>query len=139
DRDDGVDARGVDRVRAVRRASRVSDEAHRPVMVAEVVELLGTAEVVVDMTVGAGGHAAALLDAGVHDVVGIDRDPSALARAEVTLAGYGERVRLRRARFSDVDEEVVGGSVGGVLFDLGVSSMQLDDGERGFSFRSDGP
>ena len=117
----------------------MSDEAHRPVMVAEVVELLRTAEVVVDMTVGAGGHAAALLEAGVHDVVGVDRDPSALARAEAALAAYGDRVRLVRARFSEVDEDIVGGTVGGVLFDLGVSSMQLDEGDRGFSFRTDGP
>ena len=56
-------------------------------MVAEVVELLRGARVVVDMTVGAGGHTAALLDAGVHDVVGVDRDPAALARAAQALAG----------------------------------------------------
>ena len=108
-------------------------------MVAEVVELLRTAEVVVDMTVGAGGHAAALLEAGVHDVVGVDRDPAALTRAEAALAAYGDRARFVRARFSEVDEGIVGGTVGGVLFDLGVSSMQLDEGDRGFSFRTDGP
>jgi 16S rRNA (cytosine1402-N4)-methyltransferase len=108
-------------------------------MVAEVLELLRDAGVVVDMTVGAGGHAAALLDAGVGDVVAVDRDPSALARAEAALGDYGDRVRFVRARFSEVDEDVVGGSVDGVLFDLGVSSMQLDVGDRGFSFRADGP
>ena len=109
-------------------------------MVAEVVELLRGARVVVDMTVGAGGHAAALLDAGVHDVVGVDRDPAALARAaRARLPAYGDRVRFVRARFSEVDEDVVGGTVGGVLFDLGVSSMQLDEAERGFAFRVDGP
>lgn len=108
-------------------------------MVAEVVELLGTAGVVVDMTVGAGGHTAALLDAGVRDVVGVDRDAAALERTEAALASYGDRIRLVRARFSEVDEGTVGGTVGGVLFDLGVSSMQLDQGERGFSFRNDGP
>jgi 16S rRNA (cytosine1402-N4)-methyltransferase len=108
-------------------------------MVAEVVELLANVRVVVDMTVGAGGHAAALLDAGVRDVVGVDRDPAALALAEDALLSYGDRVRFVRARFSEVDEEAVGGSVGGVLFDLGVSSMQLDEGGRGFSFRTDGP
>jgi len=117
----------------------VSGEAHRPVMVAEVTELLANAGSVVDMTVGGGGHAAALLDAGVRDVIGVDRDPAALARAEAALASYGRRVRLVRARFSEVDEETVGGNVGGVLFDLGVSSMQLDEGARGFSFRTDGP
>jgi len=108
-------------------------------MVAEVVELLRDARVVVDMTVGAGGHTAALLDAGVRDVVGVDRDPAALARSARALDRYGDRVRFIRARFSDVDEDVIGGTVGGVLFDLGVSSMQLDEGERGFAFRTDGP
>ena len=108
-------------------------------MVAEVVELLRDARVVVDMTVGAGGHAAALLDAGVRDVVGVDRDPAALARSARALDRYGDRVRFIRARFSEVDEDVIGGTVGGVLFDLGVSSMQLDEGERGFAFRVDGP
>ena len=76
----------------------MSEEAHRPVMVAEVVELLREARVVVDMTVGAGGHAAALLEAGVHDVVGVDRDPAALTRAEAALAAYGDRARFVRAR-----------------------------------------
>jgi 16S rRNA (cytosine1402-N4)-methyltransferase len=108
-------------------------------MVAEVVELLRDARVVVDMTVGAGGHTAALLDAGVRDVVGVDRDPAALARSARALDRYGDRVRFIRARFSEVDEDVIGGTVGGVLFDLGVSSMQLDEGERGFAFRTDGP
>jgi 16S rRNA (cytosine1402-N4)-methyltransferase len=108
-------------------------------MVAEVVELLRDARVVVDMTVGAGGHTAALLDAGVRDVVGVDRDPAALARSARALDRYGDRVRFIRARFSEVDEDIIGGTVGGVLFDLGVSSMQLDEGERGFAFRTDGP
>src|SRR4029079_14676944 len=78
-------------------------------------------------------------EAGVHDVVGVDRDPAALTRAEAALAAYGDRARFVRARCSEVDEGIVGGTVGGVLFDLGVSSMQLDEGDRGFSFRSDGP
>ena len=108
-------------------------------MVAEVTQLLAERDPVVDMTVGAGGHAAALLEAGVRTVVGVDRDPEALRLAGVRLAAYGERVRLVRARFSEVDEDVVGAEVGGVLFDLGVSSMQLDRSERGFSFRADGP
>jgi 16S rRNA (cytosine1402-N4)-methyltransferase len=106
-------------------------------MVAEVVELLRERPRVVDMTVGAGGHAAALLEAGVREVVGVDRDPDALAEASERLGAYGERVRLLRARFSEIDEEAVGGTANGVLFDLGVSSMQLDRAERGFSFRHD--
>jgi 16S rRNA (cytosine1402-N4)-methyltransferase len=108
-------------------------------MVTEVVEMLGAADVVVDMTLGAGGHAAALLRAGVARVVGVDRDPAAIERARAELGELAPRVRFLRARFSDVDEEVLGEPAGGVLFDLGVSSMQLDEPDRGFSFRQDAP
>jgi len=108
-------------------------------MVEEVRQLLAGADVVVDMTLGAGGHAEALLDAGVAAVVGIDRDPEALAIAAGRLSRFGDRVRVRQARFSEVDEDDVGGAAGGVLFDLGVSSMQLDQAERGFSYREDAP
>jgi 16S rRNA (cytosine1402-N4)-methyltransferase len=113
--------------------------AHEPVMVAEVTEYLAGRGTVVDMTLGAGGHAEALLGAGVGRVIGVDRDPAALELAGERLAAHGERFRPVRARFSEVDEEVVGGPVDGVLFDLGVSSMQLDQGERGFGYRTDGP
>lgn len=112
---------------------------HEPVMTAEVVEFLGGRRTVVDMTVGSGGHAAALLEAGVSRLVGVDRDPEALALAGRRLSAFGERVRLVAARFSEVDEDVVGGPADGVLFDLGVSSMQLDRPERGFGYRVDGP
>ena len=112
---------------------------HEPVMTAEVVEFLGGRRTVVDMTVGSGGHAAALLEAGVSRLVGVDRDPEALALAGGRLSAFGERVRLVAARFSEVDEDVVGGRADGVLFDLGISSMQLDRPERGFGYRVDGP
>jgi 16S rRNA (cytosine1402-N4)-methyltransferase len=105
-------------------------------MVREVVDLLGGRSLVLDLTLGAGGHARALLDAGVERVIGIDRDPAAIEIASSRLAGYGERFEARSARFSDVPAE---NRVDGVLFDLGVSSMQLDRAERGFSYRSDGP
>jgi 16S rRNA (cytosine1402-N4)-methyltransferase len=108
-------------------------------MVAEVVDLLGSRGVVVDMTVGAGGHAAALLEAGVGSIVGVDRDADALELAAARLAPYTDRVRLIRGRFSTIDQEAVGHPADGVLFDLGVSSMQLDQAERGFSFRQDAP
>ena len=108
-------------------------------MTAEVVEFLGGRRTVVDMTVGSGGHAAALLEAGVSHLVGVDRDPKALALAGGRLSAFGGRVRLVAARFSEVDEDVVGGPADGVLFDLGVSSMQLDRPERGFGYRVDGP
>jgi 16S rRNA (cytosine1402-N4)-methyltransferase len=106
-------------------------------MVDEVLQLLAGADVVVDMTLGAGGHAEALLDAGVAEIVGVDRDPEALATER--LRRFGDRVRVVQSRFSEVDEDDVGGAAGGMLFDLGVSSMQLDEPARGFSFREDAP
>lgn len=109
---------------------------HVPVMVAEVTAFLGERRTVLDMTLGAGGHAAALLDAGVGRVIGIDRDPAAIAIATERLAVYGDRFVAIRARFSEV---VLADPVDGVLYDLGVSSMQLDDPARGFGYRADGP
>ena len=117
----------------------VPDSPHDPVMVREVIGFLGGSGTVVDMTLGAGGHAEALLSAGVGRLVGVDRDPTALAVAGARLATFGDRFQPVRARFSEVDEDVVDGPVDGVLFDLGVSSMQLDHSERGFSYREDGP
>jgi len=96
-------------------------------------------DVVVELTVGGGGHAAALLEAGVGRVVGVDRDPSAIGLASRRLEAFGTRFRAVTCRFSEVDEEVVGEPAGGVLFDLGVSSMQLDEAARGFSYRQDAP
>ncbi len=109
---------------------------------AEVVGLLADSRVAIDATVGAGGHAEALLDAGVGVVVGIDRDPAALVEASTRLARFGDRFRPVRRRFSEIADAAREASVvvaDGVLFDLGVSSMQLDRPERGFSFRSPGP
>jgi 16S rRNA (cytosine1402-N4)-methyltransferase len=111
-------------------------------MVREVVELLSGAETVMDMTVGAGGHAAALLEAGTRRVIGVDRDPSALRTAGERLSAYEDRVRLVSGRFSDVTEVAEEAGVDhadGVLYDLGVSSMQLDQADRGFSYREVGP
>ncbi len=109
---------------------------------AEVVSLLSGRSVVVDGTVGAGGHAEALLDAGVGTVVGLDRDPQALEESSRRLAGYGARFRPILARSSglaDAVREAGETRVDGVLFDLGVSSMQLDRAERGFGYRAPGP
>jgi 16S rRNA (cytosine1402-N4)-methyltransferase len=118
------------------------DSPHRPVLVAEVVELLAGRSVVVDATVGAGGHAEALLRSGIATVIGVDRDASALREASERLASFGTRFRAVHARFSELAEALrrVGvSSVGGALFDLGVSSMQLDRPDRGFSYRGAGP
>jgi 16S rRNA (cytosine1402-N4)-methyltransferase len=116
------------------------ERRHEPVMVAEVVEFLGRGRTVVDMTVGAGGHARALLEAGVGRVIGVDRDPGALRQASERLAPYGDRFRPVAGAFSAAPAAAVGeGRADGVLFDLGVSSMQLEDEERGFGYRADGP
>jgi 16S rRNA (cytosine1402-N4)-methyltransferase len=120
----------------------LADRLHEPVLVDEVVALLKESRLVLDLTVGAGGHAAALLEAGVLRVVGVDRDPEALAAAWDRLRRYGERFQTVRARFSEVaevGEEAGVREAGGVLYDLGVSSMQLGRADRGFSYRADGP
>ena len=113
-------------------------------MVAEVVDLLvvgrsGTGGRVADMTVGAGGHAEALLEAGVDRVIGFDRDQEALRIARERLARFDDRFTAVHRRFSQVGEAEATGPLQGVLFDLGVSSMQLDEPARGFGYRVDGP
>jgi 16S rRNA (cytosine1402-N4)-methyltransferase len=115
---------------------------HEPVLVAEVVELLSGKAVVVDATVGAGGHAEALMEAGVDSVVGLDRDQSALDEASSHLERFGERFRAVRSTFSRLAEAVRGRGyefAGGVLYDLGLSSLQIERADRGFSYRSSGP
>ena len=120
-----------------------ADRPHTPVLAAEVVEWLAPARggFFVDATLGAGGHAAALLEAGPEiRLLGIDRDPDALALAAERLRGFGDRVRFVSANFGDLDEALAGSPApDGILADLGISSMQIDRAERGFSFRQDGP
>lgn len=96
----------------------------------------------VDGTLGLGGHTHALLTAGAGHVVGIDRDAEALAIARQRLEAFGDRVTFVHADYRTLPEvlaEQGRSTVDGVLVDLGVSSMQLDSPERGFSFRADGP
>jgi len=113
---------------------------HRTVLLGEAVQLLQPrpGKVIVDGTVGGGGHAAALLERGA-DVVGLDKDPRALAAASARLAPYGERFRAVRSDFAEVRGVLGEAKVDGLLLDLGVSSPQLDAPERGFSFQKDGP
>jgi 16S rRNA (cytosine1402-N4)-methyltransferase len=113
-------------------------------MVSEVMTFLQPSRggLFLDCTVGLGGHAAALLEAGAGGVLGLDRDPAALAEASRRLAPFGDRVTLVHADYRDFEEVLASRGVtevAGVLADLGVSSMQLDTPERGFSFRADGP
>jgi 16S rRNA (cytosine1402-N4)-methyltransferase len=99
-------------------------------------------EVFVDGTFGAGGYSRALLDSCDCRVYGIDRDPSAIAAGAALAARYGTRLTLLPGRFGDMDSllAAVGvTAVDGVALDVGVSSMQIDQAARGFSFRSDGP
>ena len=92
----------------------------------------------VDGTFGAGGYARGLLDAGADKVIGIDRDPDVFAMAAAWAGDYGDRLALVEGTFATLDTSA-GGPVDGVVLDLGVSSMQLDRPERGFSFLRDGP
>jgi 16S rRNA (cytosine1402-N4)-methyltransferase len=125
----------------------VSDDGvrHVPVLLAETLQFLAPERggVYVDCTLGLGGHAAALLErAPAAELVGIDRDPQALELAARRLAPFGQRARLLQGGFEQLEEllDQLGiASVAGLLADLGVSSLQLDTPERGFSFRFTGP
>ena len=116
--------------------------AHVPVMTDEVVAALHPAHggVFVDCTVGLGGHARALLAAGATRLIGIDRDPAALALAAAALGEWGGRVELVHGDYRDaprlLDERGIG-EIDGAVADLGVSSLQLDGEGRGFSFQRD--
>ncbi|HUC38460.1 MAG TPA: 16S rRNA (cytosine(1402)-N(4))-methyltransferase RsmH [Acidimicrobiales bacterium] len=122
-------------------------DVHLPVMVDEVVALFAPvpAGYVVDATAGWGGHAAAILAAHPQlRLVCLDRDPEAVHAASERLSAFGDRATVRHAAFDHLldEAEAAGaepGSLAGVLFDLGVSSSQLDTPRRGFSYRHDGP
>ena len=133
-----------------------ADHGHIPVLLDRCVELLapaltrtaadGSGAVLVDATLGAGGHAERFMDrfAGLR-LIGLDRDPDALAIAGDRLARFGDRVSLVHTRYDGISDALrenglaATRSVDGILFDLGVSSMQLDRPERGFSYAQDAP
>lgn len=124
-------------------SERASGFHHVPVLYEETLHYLapGSGKTILDATLGGAGHAEAVLGRGAR-VIGIDRDPEALANAAVRLDRFGEAFVSRRANFSElgsVVSELAPEGVDGVLMDLGVSSHQLDRAERGFSLRSDGP
>ena len=129
---------------AVKHDDDATARMHVPVMVGEVRDLLCAhgPRVVVDATVGTGGHAAALLAATDAHLIGIDRDVDALTLAGERLGSFGTRVTLRHADFADlaaVVHECGAEAVDAIVADLGMSSFALDDPARGFSFRFDGP
>jgi len=129
----------------------MSDPRHVPVLLDRVVALVAPAlertdrerTLLVDATLGLGGHTEAVLERCPQaHVIGIDRDPHALERSKARLAPYGERVRFVHAVYDEIGEvldDLGHRTVDGVLFDLGVSSMQLDVRERGFAYAEDAP
>jgi 16S rRNA (cytosine1402-N4)-methyltransferase len=117
--------------------------SHVPVLLDEVIDALQVKPDgrYVDCTVGSGGHSAAILERGGR-VLGIDIDPNAIDAARQRLTGYGDRVNLINNSFENLEivcAETNFSPVNGVLFDLGLSSLQISDPERGFSFQSEGP
>ncbi|MFZ5910914.1 MAG: 16S rRNA (cytosine(1402)-N(4))-methyltransferase RsmH [Chloroflexota bacterium] len=119
---------------------------HQPVLYHEIILALRpkSGGRYIDGTVGAGGHARGILEASAPDgrLLGLDVDPQALALARETLAPYGERVRLARASYTSLPDQLAGlgwEAVDGILLDLGLSSMQLESTQRGFSFQHDAP
>ncbi len=125
-------------------APGMDEPQHIPVLLAEVVEALApkSGATYLDGTFGAGGYTMALLDAAACVVWAIDRDPEALTRGETLFARYPDRLHLIHGRFGDM-VDLLGhrgvSGVDGIALDLGVSSMQIDDRARGFSFLRDGP
>ncbi|MEM9798429.1 MAG: 16S rRNA (cytosine(1402)-N(4))-methyltransferase RsmH [Pseudomonadota bacterium] len=111
---------------------------HVPVLIASILRaVVPVGGVWIDGTLGAGGYTRAFLDAGAATVIGLDRDPLAHEMARGWGTAYGDRLQTRQTLFSQMDE--VAEAVDGVVLDLGVSSMQLDRADRGFSFLRDGP
>lgn len=115
-------------------------QPHVPVMLPEVLDNLGPLadKRIVDGTFGAGGYSRAMLEQGAT-IVGFDRDPNAIAAAQTMLTDYQDALTLIQKPFSTMGDELAPHSVDGVVLDIGVSSMQIDQGERGFSFQQDGP
>jgi 16S rRNA (cytosine1402-N4)-methyltransferase len=122
-----------------------SEIVHKPILVDEVTQFLNLRGeiMIIDATLGLGGHSEAILKAQpTAQVIGIDQDREALSRAKERLANFGDRIRTFHANFSEIVSVVARAGierVDGVVADLGVSSMQLDDPKRGFSFRYDAP
>lgn len=115
---------------------------HAPVLVHEIVAVLGGAATVLDCTLGGGGHSAALLEAGVR-VTGVDRDADALAAAGARLAAHAAagRFSAHLANYARLDrlDALTGARFAGILLDLGISSHQIDSAQRGFTFREGAP
>lgn len=117
----------------------MSDAPHIPVLLRPLLEAVAPVSGVwLDGTFGAGGYSRGLLEAGAEKVIGVDRDPMVFDMAAAWREQFGDRLELVEGTFSDLDT-LAGVALDGVVLDLGVSSMQLDLAERGFSFMKDGP
>ena len=114
---------------------------HVPVMLPEVLSALAPQDgaVYVDGTFGAGGYTRAILKAADCRVIAIDRDPSAILAGQALVSDFAPRLSLREGRFADMEALVGEERIDGVVLDIGVSSMQIDEADRGFSFLRDGP
>ena len=120
-------------------ASDTAPAPHVPVLLEPLIDRAGSIRGTwIDGTFGAGGYSDALLRAGARRVIGIDRDPSVLDQAGAMSAQWGDGLQLVCDTFDHLDDHA-DGPVDGVVLDLGVSSMQIDQAERGFSFQKDGP
>jgi 16S rRNA (cytosine1402-N4)-methyltransferase len=119
------------------------DGPHVPVLVDRIIERVSPVSGIwLDGTFGAGGYARALLEAGASLVIGVDRDPEVFERAALWADDFGDRLILRPGRFGELDRIAAEDSptgLAGVVLDVGVSSMQIDQAARGFSFQKDGP
>jgi 16S rRNA (cytosine1402-N4)-methyltransferase len=113
---------------------------HIPVLLSEVLEALepSTGKVILDGTFGAGGYTSAILAAGA-DVIALDRDPTAISAGQALVGKHDGHLTLIQSQFSALAEHAPEGGLDGVVLDIGVSSMQLDEAERGFSFQKNGP
>ncbi|MEM7523292.1 MAG: 16S rRNA (cytosine(1402)-N(4))-methyltransferase RsmH [Pseudomonadota bacterium] len=113
---------------------------HEPVLLNEVLTALDPSRggTFLDGTFGAGGYTVGLLDGGADRVIAVDRDPEAVTRGGEWAPAFGARLDIVEGRFGDI-EDLVEGPLTGVVFDIGVSSMQIDEARRGFSFQKDGP
>ncbi len=121
----------------------MTDAPHIPVLIEPLIAAVAPVDGVwLDGTFGAGGYARALIEAGALRVIGVDRDPDVLAQATDFACEFGDRLILKQGRYGNLDEicEVEGiDGLSGIVLDIGVSSMQIDQAERGFSFMKDGP
>lgn len=130
--------------RSLKMAKDEAQNLHKSVLLGESLELLAPndGEVFVDATLGLGGHSEAILSAAQTELIGIDQDTAAIAYAKRRLESFGDRVRIVHANFSEIRSVLAAERIekaDGIIADLGVSSIQLDSEERGFSFRFDAP